>query len=52
LTIYLDPTAPRVGGSANPSGSVAPSATMIALANQLYVIDLETFLMIEGTKKK
>lgn len=52
LTIYLDPTAPRVGGSSNPTGSVTPSASMITLANQLYVIDLETFLMIDGTKKK
>src|SRR5262245_48370503 len=52
LTIYLDPAAPRVGGSANPSGSVTPSASMIALANQAYVIDLETFLMISLTDPK
>ena len=52
LTIYLDSTAPRTGGNANPSGSVTPSASMVSLANQLYVIDLETFLLIDGTKKK
>jgi hypothetical protein len=52
LTIYLDPTAPRVGGKSNPSGSVAPSASMIALANEAYVIDLETFLMISLTDPK
>jgi hypothetical protein len=52
LTIYLDPTAPRVGGSANPSGSVSPSASMISLANQAYIIDLETFYMISLTDPK
>jgi hypothetical protein len=52
LTIYLDPTAPRTGGDANPSGSVTPSASMIALANVLYLIDLETYLMIEGTRRR
>lgn len=55
LTIYLDPTAPRVGGDSNPSGSFNPSASMIALANQIYVIDIDTFLMINLTnpnKKK
>jgi len=52
LTIYLDSTAPRVGGSANPTGSVTPTASMIALANLIYVIDLETFQTIEGTKKQ
>ena len=49
LTIYLDPTAPRVGGNANPTGVVNPSASMIALANQAYVIDLETWQMINLT---
>ena len=54
VTIYLDPTAPRTGGSANPTGSTTPSASMIGLASQngvIYVIDLETFLIIDSTKK-
>ena len=52
ITIYLDPTAPRVGGNANPTGSVNPSASMIALANQAYIIDYDTFQMISGTDPK
>jgi hypothetical protein len=52
LTIYLDPTAPRVGGNSNPAGSVSPSASMISLANQAYIIDLETFYMISLTEPK
>jgi hypothetical protein len=52
LTIYLDPTATRVGGSADPSGSVTPSASMVSLANQAYIIDLETYLMISLTDPK
>jgi hypothetical protein len=51
VTIYLDPTAPRTGGNANPSGNVTPSSSMIALANVQYLIDLETFLMIEATRR-
>lgn len=52
LTIFLDPTAPRTGGNSNPSGYVTPSASLIALASQVYVLDLDTFLMIDATKKK
>lgn len=52
VTIYLDSTAPRVGGSANPSGSASPSASMVSLANQAYIIDLDTFLMISLTDPK
>lgn len=52
LTIYLDPTAPRVGGDSNLSGSSNPSASMIALANQIYVIDTDTFQMINLTDPK
>lgn len=55
LTIYLDPTAPRTGGSAHPSGTFTPSASMVSLASQngvIYIIDLDTFLMISGTATK
>ena len=52
ITIYLDPTAPRVGGNANPTGVVNPSASMISLANQAYIIDLETYQMISWTDPK
>lgn len=52
ITIYLDPTAPRVGGSANPTGAVSPSVSMISLANQAYIIDLETYQMISWTDPK
>src|SRR5262249_35321294 len=52
LTIYLDPTAPRVGGDSNPTGSVTPSSSMISLANQAYIIDLQTYLMISLTDPK
>jgi hypothetical protein len=55
LTIFLDPTAPRVGGNANPTGNVTPSASMIALASQngvVYIIDLDTFLKISSTATK
>jgi len=52
ITIYLDPTAPRVGGNSNPSGSVNPSASMISLADQIYIIDLDTYNMINLTAPK
>ena len=52
ITIYLDSTAPRVGGNSNPSGAVNPSSSMIALANQAYIIDLETYQMISWTDPK
>jgi len=52
LTIFLDSTAPRVGGSANPTGSFNPSASMVALAGQAYVIDAEMFAAISLTDPK
>ncbi len=52
ITIYLDSTAPRVGGNSNPTGAVNPSSSMIALANQAYIIDLETYQMISWTDPK
>lgn len=52
LTIYLDPTAPRMGGNANPSGNFSPSASMVALAGQAYVIDAEMFATISLTAPK
>jgi len=52
LTIYLDPTAPRVGGNANPTGGFTPSASMVALAGQAYVIDAEMFTAISLTDPK
>jgi len=52
ITIYLDPTAPRVGGNANPSGQVNSSNSMVALANQAYLINLDTYAMINLTDPK
>ncbi len=52
LTIYLDPTARRVEGNANPTGTFSPSASMVALAGQTYVIDAEMFAAISLTYPK
>ena len=59
LTIYLDPTAPRTGGDATPSGTVTPSASLLALATQtnsqnpvIYLIDYDTYMMITNTAPK
>lgn len=39
ITIYLDETAPRTGGSAAATGTTTPSATLISLLDQYIILD-------------
>lgn len=41
MTIYLDETAPRTGGSAAATGTTTPSATLVSLLDQYVVLDDE-----------
>ena len=41
ITIYLDESAPRTGGSAAATGTTTPSATLISLLDQYVVLDDE-----------
>ena len=39
ITIYLDPSAPRTGGSANATGTTTPSATLVSLLDKYVILD-------------
>jgi hypothetical protein len=39
MTIYLDESAPRTGGSAAATGTTTPSATLISLLDQYIILD-------------